>query len=55
MAGAKLMMVMDNVEEEENSLELVGDGRNEDVTIPSIMISLKDGEQLVSYLAIAQK
>lgn len=55
MSGAKLMIVIDNVDEVEKELELIGDGINEDVTIPSIMISQYDGKQLMQYLDMARK
>jgi hypothetical protein len=50
MAGAKLLIVIDNVFESENTIEIIGDGMNQDVTIPTIMLEKNDGKQLLHQL-----
>lgn len=50
-AGAVLFILIDNSQEDpENELILNDDGTGGDINIPTVMISKKDGEQILSYM-----
>ena len=48
--GGKLALIMDNREEDPNTIVMIGDGRGAQVHIPSVLIRMADGEEIVNVL-----
>jgi hypothetical protein len=48
--GGKLAIIMDNRSEDPNQVIMVDDGRGPQVSIPTILISLEDGQHIVDAL-----
>ena len=50
MVGAKLVLVVDTVDETEEALQLMNDHHTGEVDIPLIMISKQTGSEVIKYL-----
>jgi hypothetical protein len=50
LIGAKMVIVIDNDNENTDKIILADDGKGSDVTIPTIMVSKEDGEKFKTYL-----
>jgi len=49
-AGAIAAIIMDNTEEDISSIVLSDDGSGAGITIPSVLISKKDGDKIKRYI-----
>lgn len=56
LIGAKLALIIDNKNEDEDYVIMIddGDGLGQDISIPTIMISKNDGKTILSYLKSSQ-
>ena len=50
LIGAKLALIIDNRDENEDYVIMVDDGFGHDISIPTIMVSKDDGKNLMQYL-----
>ena len=50
LIGAKLVLIMDNREKNEEKILMVYNGFGSDISIPTIMISKEDGRNIYQYL-----
>ncbi len=49
-AGADLLVIIDNSNEEANSVVMIDDGTGADIKIPTVMITKQDGETITECL-----
>ena len=50
LIGAKMALIIDNREENEDYVIMIDDGFGHDISIPTIMISKRDGDNILKYL-----
>lgn len=50
LIGAKLALIIDNRDENEDYVIMIDDGFGHDISIPTIMISKEDGKNILQYL-----
>lgn len=50
LIGAKLALIIDNRDENEDYVIMIDDGFGHDISIPTIMISKEDGKNILKYL-----
>lgn len=50
-AGGHVALIIDNTDENVETVVMADDGRGREITIPGVLISKKDGQLLIDYLA----
>lgn len=53
-AGARLVIIIDDIVETTDKITMADDGTGSSITVPSIFISEKDGEKLLSLMTFVE-